>query len=286
MQRAQQSQRVHVAVLRAEACTGDFRPDLRQHLLDLTMIEHFILKRFHAGLVVHALECVGAIFQFAIREQEMEPPGLAQADVKSGLLVERACELRPELRGLHGPAAIFGHAGAFALHPYQGKVSTRGAKIEIAAIEHHDLAAAAGEAPGDRHADETASHYGEVRFSARRIGHFARIAGMRRAMPTLAPVRRMVPARTGTLIFWKLPSAILQRLLASERVYGTPPGCPTFADAEIREDFSRKLGHSVLTPDHVGDGSVPPGANHVRHSMEVRACTGRRAAPVMQDCLA
>ena len=74
-----------MAVKRTEARTDDIRPDLRQHLLRLGMIEHAIFERYHSRLVMQAFERIGAIFNLPLREQEVKAARLVQANVETGL---------------------------------------------------------------------------------------------------------------------------------------------------------------------------------------------------------
>ena len=85
VQRAKQAQGIHLAVERTEACTDDIKPDLRQHLLRLGMIEYVIFERYHSWLVMQAFERIGAIFHLLRREQEVKAAGLVQANVETGL---------------------------------------------------------------------------------------------------------------------------------------------------------------------------------------------------------
>ena len=74
-----------MTVERTEARTDDIRPDFRQHLLSLGMIEHMIFERYHSWLVMQAFERIGAIFHLLRREQEVKAAGLVQANVETGL---------------------------------------------------------------------------------------------------------------------------------------------------------------------------------------------------------
>jgi len=171
VQRAQEPQRVDVAVGWAEARAGDLRADLRQHLCDRGAVEHRILEGRHAGLVVQALERIGAALDLALGEEEMQPAGPPIAHVEPGLLGKRCRKRGPSLRGRHGPQRVLGHAGALALHPHQREVSARGAPCDVALVEHDHAAAAPRQPPGHRHADEPAAHHGEVIFGGRFDNH-------------------------------------------------------------------------------------------------------------------
>ena len=66
-------------------------PDLRQHLLDLRVVQDLTIEVLHSGLVVQTLERIGAVFQLALGEKKMQPAGLAEADIDAGLLLDGVC---------------------------------------------------------------------------------------------------------------------------------------------------------------------------------------------------
>src|SRR5947209_1323320 len=122
VQRAKQAQGIHMAVERTEARTDDIRPDLRQHLLRLGMIEHVIFEPYHSRLVMQAFERIGAIFHLPLREKQVKAAGLMQANVEASLDSQRFGELGPSIRRLPRPNRISGHAATLTLHPDQGKI--------------------------------------------------------------------------------------------------------------------------------------------------------------------
>ena len=98
MERVQQPQCIHMTVGGTEACACHLRPDLRQHPCDLAVIEDLIIEAFHSGLVVQALEPIGAGFHLALGKQEVQAAGSAKTHVETGLVLDRLCKLRPTLR--------------------------------------------------------------------------------------------------------------------------------------------------------------------------------------------
>src|SRR5947209_12015790 len=80
MQRQQQAQRVHVAIMRREARTKHLWPDLRDELFRLGVVEHSVLERVHSRLVVQTLQSQRPVLELALGEEKMQPAGAAKAD--------------------------------------------------------------------------------------------------------------------------------------------------------------------------------------------------------------
>ncbi|MFK4518992.1 hypothetical protein ABIF20_006357 [Bradyrhizobium japonicum] len=159
---AERPQRIDVAVERAVAAAGHFRPDQRQRLLHLGCGEHLHLVIGSTGLVVHALDQLGALAELAVAEREMKAAILLKRDVQPGLLLQLRGEPAPGFRRPHGPDGIGGHAQTFALNPDQRKIRTRGALGEVAFVEHGHALAEPAEAPGNRGAEQSAADNGDV----------------------------------------------------------------------------------------------------------------------------
>jgi hypothetical protein len=112
-QRAEQLQRVHMAVERAVDRADHVLADIGQAPLGLGVIEDLIGEIGQRRLVVQAAHRIDALAEFRLREAEHEAARLAVGDVDFGLRAEDVGEPVPVIGGAARPQRVFGHAKPF-----------------------------------------------------------------------------------------------------------------------------------------------------------------------------
>jgi hypothetical protein len=95
VERTKRAQRIDVTVEWTKAAAGDFRPDQRQRLLHIGCREHLHPVVGRTGLVVHALDQLGALAEFVLAEREMKAAILLKRDIEAGLLLQLGREPAP-----------------------------------------------------------------------------------------------------------------------------------------------------------------------------------------------
>jgi hypothetical protein len=167
MQRAEQFQRIHVAVERAIEAARDLRPDVGQELLRGRVIQHLVGVGDHLGLVVQPLHLRDPALLLVVGEREHQPARPLMRDVDAGLVLERRCEGGPGVGRPHRPGRVGRHAEALRLHPDQREIPARGAIGIVAFVQDRHALAEPREAPGNRGADQPAADNGDFRL----LGH-------------------------------------------------------------------------------------------------------------------
>ena len=181
VQRAEQAQRIDVAVERAVAAADHLGPDIRQHPGDLGMVQDLGLVVDDTRLVVQALQRIGARLELPLRQSEMETAGPLEADIEPGLLLQGLGKARPRVGGAQRPAGTGCQPQPLALHPDQREVAAPSPHRAVALVEHDDPAALARQSPGGGDAHQTAADDRDIVFA---IGH------RRSFRPAAVPVRR------------------------------------------------------------------------------------------------
>jgi hypothetical protein len=191
--RAQQPQRIAVAVERAVRAPGDVGADVREQPREAGTVEHLHVVALEAGLGEQPLDGGHPHVEFALREAGMDAARLGERDVDAGFLGEPRRKLRPASCRQLRPASVRSKAGALALDPDQPEIAARGAMRDVAFVEDDQARTEVAQTPGDRRAGQPAADHRDVELV--RASHYVnalarRHAPCRRTAVRVPPVDR------------------------------------------------------------------------------------------------
>ena len=123
LQRAQQPQRISVAVMRTIGCARDSGTDLRELFTQSGPFHDFIIIAVFTGLIPQLLQQGQVVRKLLLIDRDVKPARAMVFDGYPRLRMELFTERCPGVGRAQTPAGIVGHAKTLALYPDQTEVA-------------------------------------------------------------------------------------------------------------------------------------------------------------------